>query len=608
MEKNEGFSPRQQPLLDLLHQNSYIIPSYQRPYSWGAQGKSNKNDQVNQMWEDLLEAFKENPKEIYFFGSMVTINKGERTFEVVDGQQRLTTISLLFAAMKCFYTWAANEKIIKEDDGQLAQMDLNAIYENYDEMIFNRKKTTRASKAAEKKIKIEKIDGYDYDHILNLAMTCTPTPRWKDAAWQELTAESLDIVKRYFENRDFFIEQFQNKENGFLDADGFLTPSEMERLDDFFSFVTEKIILVNIQANNIKIAYQIFEILNNRGLPLSSKDLFRNFLINKLQQEHEKEALPIAPITAWQKLEEYEFDSDFISRYVENKTGKKQRYSAFNDLEDIYNDEKSFRNHRNTRKIVQFYDDIEANLNNYTNIVRLSFSNPIMIYKVDCILQTGNRAISISLLMALLKNIQDEKQLLQFLKIYEQYVLYLQIAGHKRFKAQLIYNAIQSLNQKKYTEAIAVFELNTEDKAAMKNALNDNFKDNDIAKTFIARYYWALQEPIAHDTVNKQKLEYSQITLEHIIPQKPKEDSNWLTDFDEKFRKNYTYKLGNMTLLTAEKNSSAKNFGWHTKRGKYKQTNLFMTAIIAEQAEITPMFLENRQKSIVETLIQALDL
>ena len=61
----EHFTPLQQPLVDLLNKNLYIIPAYQRPYSWSSLGKSNKNDQVNQMWDDLLEAFTENPKEIY---------------------------------------------------------------------------------------------------------------------------------------------------------------------------------------------------------------------------------------------------------------------------------------------------------------------------------------------------------------------------------------------------------------------------------------------------------------------------------------------------------------------------------------------------------------
>ena len=70
---NTHFNPQEQPISDLLNDNTYIIPAYQRPYSWGSQGKSSSNDQVNQMWDDLLDAFSEKPTEMYFFGSMVTI-------------------------------------------------------------------------------------------------------------------------------------------------------------------------------------------------------------------------------------------------------------------------------------------------------------------------------------------------------------------------------------------------------------------------------------------------------------------------------------------------------------------------------------------------------
>lgn len=71
-------------------------------------------------------------------------------------------------------------------------------------------------------------------------------------------------------------------------------------------------------------------------------------------------------------------------------------------------------------------------------------------------------------------------------------------------------------------------------------------------------------------------MEFHQITLEHIIPQNPKEDSNWLLDFDALFRKNYTYKLGNMTLLTNEKNAGAKNYDWQKKRRLNAQFGTFL--------------------------------
>lgn len=104
------FTPEYKVINDLFAREvRYVIPEYQRPYSWGCEGKSDKNNQVNNMWDDLYGYFVSEKKESYFLGSMVLIGNGDRVYQVVDGQQRLTTIVLLFAAIKCFMLEVAKE-------------------------------------------------------------------------------------------------------------------------------------------------------------------------------------------------------------------------------------------------------------------------------------------------------------------------------------------------------------------------------------------------------------------------------------------------------------------------------------------------------------------
>ena len=608
------FSPSEIAVLDLLYEASYVIPAYQRPYSWGSLGKSAANDQVNQMWDDLLDAFENNPKEIYFFGSIVTIAIGHRKYEIVDGQQRLTTIILFFAAIRCFYKWAYETKKLEIGDATEPEVIafIKEIETNLDEYIFNRVKVNDNSirKTIEKKLRIEKMDTFDYDEILTKVVTCTPAPDW-DAAdlddfwtkWKH-NAEKREIAQRYFDNRDFFLTQLQTH---FLDENGIFSSLMMNRLDKFFNFVTQNVFIVNIRANNIKIAYQVFEILNNRGLPLTSKDLFRNFLIRtliSLKEETGNETLD--PIQQWQVLENnYQLDTDFISRYVESKLGKKQRYSAFNDIDEIY--KKGFKDSLNERKEILFYKDIEQNLSIYTRVLTENLGNFYINTYVACILQAGNRAITVSLLLTLFRNETDKTVLLEFLKHYERYVLHLHIAARKRFDAPTIYEVMRYLNQKNTAAAIQKFILTPKELSELKIALDaDDFKDNHIAKLFIMRYYWAMQEDET-DTVY-QELLYKNITLEHIIPQQPDENTNWQTDFDAEFREQFTYKLGNMTLLTKSKNSKANNFDWQKKRSVYKRTNLAMTLQLAQTTKMMPTDLENRQKHIVETLVNALGL
>ena len=81
--------------LDELFTNNsstYMIPRYQRPYSW-------EREQISELWNDLLESYHEN--EDFFFGTMIFCpNPDEKSISVVDGQQRFTTLTILYASIR----------------------------------------------------------------------------------------------------------------------------------------------------------------------------------------------------------------------------------------------------------------------------------------------------------------------------------------------------------------------------------------------------------------------------------------------------------------------------------------------------------------------------
>ena len=82
----------------------YIVPDYQREYVW-------TNDQVEQLLSDLLEAFEEDNKKPYFLGTIVTCDTGSQ-FELIDGQQRLTTFFLMLCAVKHLYKTAGVSSVL----------------------------------------------------------------------------------------------------------------------------------------------------------------------------------------------------------------------------------------------------------------------------------------------------------------------------------------------------------------------------------------------------------------------------------------------------------------------------------------------------------------
>ena len=195
------FKPEHIAISELFTNNiNYVIPEYQRPYSWDCIGKSEKNNQLNVMWDDLIDFFNSENKGEYFFGSMVMIQKESRHFEVIDGQQRLTSLVILFVAIKCFLKKIEDNQDIlegnEEEIEELKQFLSNAIG-NVNDIIFNKKTIGLNS---EKKVKIEKNAEFDYDKILTNVMECSEPINFDTA-----NKEQKNVSNRYYANRNFFV-------------------------------------------------------------------------------------------------------------------------------------------------------------------------------------------------------------------------------------------------------------------------------------------------------------------------------------------------------------------------------------------------------------------
>jgi uncharacterized protein with ParB-like and HNH nuclease domain len=117
------------------------------------------------MWEDLIEQFENDSDRIYFMGSMVLITdpQNNRTFNVVDGQQRLTTLMLLFVAIKCMLQHLTEEQLEVKHKDWLQEFTSSATRE-IDVLLFNRK--IMGVIEQEKKVRIERSIGFNYDDVL----------------------------------------------------------------------------------------------------------------------------------------------------------------------------------------------------------------------------------------------------------------------------------------------------------------------------------------------------------------------------------------------------------------------------------------------------------
>jgi hypothetical protein len=113
-----------------------------------------------------------------------------------------------------------------------------------------------------------------------------------------------------------------------------------------------------------------------------------------------------------------------------------------------------------------------------------------------------------------------------------------------------------------------------------------------------------LDETLSEGTA---KYDYPVITVEHVLPQNPSTDSEWMKLWpDEKIRLDYVHRLGNLALLSRRKNSQAQNFDFNTKKREYFQKGGIVTFAITTQVlnedEWTLETVENRQRLFLSTL------
>lgn len=567
---------------------TYTIPEYQRPYSWECLGKSDRNNQVIKMWEDLYTHFSvpDNDND-YFFGSIVLIDKGQRTYEVIDGQQRLTTTILLFVAIKEFLA----KKKPEINNAELLQY-MDRAMSLMDDIIHNQK--LFGAEVSEKKIKIERNSGFDYDAIFENVVNGADLPDLRG-----FTKENAQVIERYFKNRDYFIARLREV---FL-VDGNFEIEQARQLNNFIEYLKNKVSFVRILAGNFNTAYHVFEILNNRGLALSNKDLLRNFIIKEfdlLKRSNPQRYAALSPSDKWNEIDS--LNDDFIGRWVESFTATQQKSSAFNDVREIYNE--SFAATLAQSKIEIFFNILKRDLTYYNDIVNFSSNNAYINSKLKFIVNAPNVRYGLNFLLSLSKNLQgldrDPELTLRYLVEYERYLLNACIS---RFNYGPVYKCIALLNANDQ-RALTYFEdSNTYSRPILEVALRNNFYENEIAKLLIAKYVWIIEANTSDDVV-EQALIYEKSTLEHIIPQNPDAGTNWLVDFSKEFREQHTYSLGNMTLLTGRMNSAAKNYDFQRKKIQYAKTKLPITVQIETLGTITPDYIQRRNNDIISVLAE----
>ena len=241
--------------------SDFLIPDYQRPYAWD-------ESKCNTLWEDLFtfafpnENFDNfNDEEEYFLGPIVTyLNKENNKLEVIDGQQRLTTLMLLLRAFYDKFLYAQDSNTVETRKEIAKCIWKTDLYGN--------------PKMDELKIQSEVAGEEDKEEFLNILKTGIVPKNYKS---------------KYAINFKFFKEKI----------DDFALRYSMF-VSIFPQIIMRNCILLPIEADKQETALRIFSTLNDRGMPLSDADIFKAQLYKYYTDKGNKQDF----IDKWKELEQ----------------------------------------------------------------------------------------------------------------------------------------------------------------------------------------------------------------------------------------------------------------------------------------------------------------
>ena len=533
----------------------FSIPVYQRDYNW-------QEKQCQRLFKDILQTGKNEKVSSYFLGSIVYIHDGiygvgEKEFHVIDGQQRMTTLTLLFLA------------IYFKLKGTILAKDADKIYNQY---VVN--------PYSEKEIKLKLLPPEENLYILN---------KISHNKFNELEAfQDRNMLKNYL----FFEKELEN-----------LSFDDMKHLSNGI----EKLIYIDIALEKGKDDPQkIFESLNSTGLDLSQGDLIRNYILMDLERGEQNRIykeiwIPIennCKVSDGSEITSYvsDFIRDYLTLKTEKISSKPKVFETFKVYYEKENDEK--------------LEDMKKYSEAYSYIIKPSLEKDKDIQRELDYLKSLDKTVINTFLIGILKdykdNILEKDELVNMLILLQSYLW-------RRYITEKPTNALNKIFQGMYgkisrsgnyyenlVDVLMAEDFPTDEELESALKLKNVYKDKEKLN-----YVFKKLENYNHNELID--FENEKITIEHIFPQKP--NKAWKENYsDNELEQMISFKdtISNLTLTGSNSNLSNKAF--HEKRDDevhgYKNSKLYMNKYLGRLEEWNLLSMEARFESLYDDIIK----
>jgi hypothetical protein len=534
----------------------YVIPSYQRPYAWTI-------DQASELFDDLFDFYRSEPEEGYFLGSIVLIKEeSEPHAEVIDGQQRLTTLTILLSALASILEGTQRDTLrtyIREPGNEFEGLEPKP------------RLTLRERDAA---FFSKFVQALDFEGLCALDD-------------KNLENESQINIKK---NSQLFLKRIETT-----------LGNRGEEIKGFVAFLLQRCFLVAVSTPSQQSAFRVFSVMNSRGLDLQPTDIIKADIIGKLATDNERE----------------EYNERWEDMEVELGRG------GFNDLftyvRMIYAKEKAkkslleeFRTHvlsTVSEPEALISDVLEPYASALATVRTANYEAVSHADEVNKYLRWLNRIDNSDWMPAAILFLSANKNVPEYVEWFfsrlERLAAFMHLCALNINQRIERYNDVIEALQGAHSisSPVQAVELTDAEKEDMRHVLNGN-----IYELTPRRRNYLILRLDAFLSDGGASYDPNVLTIEHVLPQTVNEATEWAELWpNEQQRKQWVHRIANLVPLNRRRNSQAQNYDFAKKKsayfsGKNGVSSYILTTQVLNSARWTPEHLEDRQHQLLGVL------
>ena len=542
----------------LKNSPQFVIPIYQRTYSWGER-------ECQQIWDDVLRTGSDDEIPAHFLGSIVYIEGGDfivstlSSLLVIDGQQRLTTVMLILEAL------ARN----LGDDEPINGFSAKKLRSYY---LLNTLE--------------------DDEDRFKLLLTQTDKTSFLNLMQQKPLPEEPSV--RIQQNFAFFEEQIQNLGN------------DLKSLCNGLA----KLIVVDISLNRSQDNPQlIFESMNSTGRELSQADLIRNYVLMGLEPPHQTELYQ----EHWRPIE-IAFGQEAYGAYFDDFMRHYLTYKSNGEIPKIRAVYEAFKTHANKPEIVAAdIDDLVADIHTFANYYcAMAFGKEENkdLSQAFSDLRELKVEVAFPLLLELYHDydmeILSKDEFVEVLRLVEAYVFRRAVCAIPTNSLNRTFATFgQAIDKDRYVETVSINFLNL--RSYRRFPRDEEFKHELSIRdlyNFQRRSYW-LRRLENHG--RKERVYLDEYTIEHIMPQNENLSDEWQEALGpdwQRIQETWLHTIGNLTLTGYNPEYGDRSFAYkRDTNGGFKESPLKLNAVLGELDEWNEAAISNRAKKLADMAV-----